>query len=89
MMRFNERNYRRVKLLRRAQTGLTLLVVSPIIFFHLDFLIFLQSPRTHDFLINGAVSAFYRIRGPLIFALSGWGLGLLARVVLKRPPVTS
>jgi hypothetical protein len=69
--------------------GLTLLVVSPIIFFHLDFLIFLQSPRTHDFLINGAVSAFYRIRRPLIFALIGWGLGLLARVVLKRPPVTS
>ena len=46
----------------RHKLRLALLVVSPIIFFHLDFLIFLLSPWAYGFLIDGAAFAFHKIK---------------------------
>jgi hypothetical protein len=67
----------------RHKLALTLLVVSPIVFFNMQFLLGLMSPPMREFLFDSALHAFYEIQRPLIFALMGWGLGLLGRAFLK------
>jgi hypothetical protein len=42
-----------------------------------------MSPPMREFLFDSALHAFYEIKRPLIFALMGWGLGLLGRAFLK------
>lgn len=60
-----------------------LLVVSPIAFYEMEFLLGLISPAGREFLFINALDAFDKIKLPLIFALLGWGLGSLARAILN------
>jgi hypothetical protein len=73
----------------KHKLGVALLVVSPIIFFNMDFLLGLMSPPMREVLFDSALHAFDEVTRPLIFALIGWGLGSLARAVLKRPPAAA
>jgi hypothetical protein len=70
----------------RHKLRLTLLVVSPIALFNADFLLGLMSPLEREFLFDNALDAFDRLKLPLIFVLIGWGLGSLARAILKGRP---
>ena len=69
--------------------ALTLLVVSPIVFFNVQFLLGLMSPQVRGFLFDSALHAFDEIKRLLIFALIGLGLGLLGRAILKRGAITT
>jgi hypothetical protein len=72
----------------RHRLGLTLLVVSPIMFLKMEFLLGLMSPRLREFkfMLDGVLRAFEGVKWPLIFAAIGYGVGSLARVIVKRPP---
>jgi hypothetical protein len=61
-----------------------LLVVPPIALFNVEFLLGLTSPLGREFLFDNALDAFDKVKLPLIFALIGWGLGSLARAILKQ-----
>src|ERR1700704_980992 len=67
----------------RHKVALTLLVVSPAVFFNMQFLLGLMSPPMREFLFDSAFHAFDEIKRPLIFAFIGWGLGLLSHAILK------
>jgi hypothetical protein len=41
--------------------------------------------REFKFLLDGALMAFDRVERPLIIALIGWGIGSVARAIVKRP----
>jgi len=69
--------------------ALTLLVVSPTVFFNMQFLLGLMSPQMCGFLFDGALHAFDEIKRPLTFALIGWGLGLLGRAILKVDAIST
>jgi hypothetical protein len=57
----------------------TLLVVLPVVLFNMQFLRGPMSPPTREFkfLLYGALRAFDEAKGPLIFALIGWGIDRL------------
>lgn len=67
----------------------TLLVVLPVVLFNMQFLRGPMSPPTREFkfLLYGALRAFNEAKGPLIFALIGWGIGSVTRGIARRPPV--
>jgi hypothetical protein len=69
----------------KHKLGLMLLAVSPIVFFHMQFLLGLMSSPTPGLLFTYSVQFFDGIKQPLMFAFIGWGLGSLARAILKRP----
>ena len=64
--------------------GLALLVVSPIAFFNLEYLLDLISPMETAYLSYAARHALDEFKLPLISALLGWALGSLARATLNR-----
>ena len=70
----------------RRKLVLALLVVSPLVFFHLDFILGLLSPSVFDSLYVDAMFFYRDMKWPLIFALIGWGLGSSACILLRRPP---
>ena len=72
----------------RHRLGLMLLVVSPIVFFKMKFLLGLMSPQLREFksLLGGVRGAFEGVKWPLIVAAIGYGVGSFARVIVKRPP---
>src|SRR5262245_47971757 len=59
----------------RHRLGLMLLVVSPIVFFKMQFLLGLMSPQLREFksLVGGVLGAFDGVKWPLIFAAIGYG----------------
>jgi len=67
----------------RHKLALTLLVVSPIVFFNMQFLLGLMSQPMREVLFDRVFHAFDEIKRPLTFAFIGWGLGLLSRAILK------
>src|SRR5215475_2898667 len=67
----------------RHKLALTLLVVSPIVLFNMQFLLGLMSPPMREFLFDRAFHAFDETKRLLIFAFIGWGLGVLGRAILK------
>jgi hypothetical protein len=46
----------------------------------------LMSPLGREFLFDNALDAFDRLKLPLIFAFIGWGLGSVARAILRGRP---
>jgi len=72
----------------RHKLSLALLVVSPVVFFNMQFLLGLMSLPMREFLFDSALDSFDKTKWPLIFALIGWGLGSVASAILKRPPAT-
>lgn len=71
-------------LFARHRLRLALLVISPVIFLNLDFL--LTSPATLESFASQATYDLKQILPPLAFALTGYALGSLARIMIKRKP---
>lgn len=71
-------------LFAKHRLRLALLVISPVVFLNLDFL--LAPPATLEQLLSRATSDFKDILPPLAFALAGYALGTLARAAIKRSP---
>jgi hypothetical protein len=63
---------------------LALLVISPVVFLHLDFL--LTPPATLERFLSQATYDLKQILAPLAFALAGYALGSLVRAAIKRSP---
>ena len=63
---------------------LALLVISPVVFLNLDFL--LTPPATLEQFLSQATYDLKQILPPLAFALAGYALGSLGRAVIKRSP---
>ena len=61
-------------------------MVSPVLFFSMDFLPELISEPILEVLSNNAIFVVYHVKKPLIFAFAGWGLGSLARAIVMRLP---
>ena len=66
---------------------LALLVISPIVFLNLDFL--LTPPATLERFLSQATYDLKEIVPPLSFSLAGYALGSLARVMIKRKPTVA
>jgi hypothetical protein len=71
-------------LFARHRLQLALLVISPVVFLNLDFL--LTPPATLERLLSQATYDLKQILAPLAFTLAGYALGSLARVMIKRSP---
>jgi hypothetical protein len=71
-------------LLARHRLRLALLVISPVVFLNLDFLLS-PGPRLERFLAQ-ATYDLKQILPPVAFALAGYALGSLVRTVIKRSP---
>ena len=69
----------------RHKLRLALFVVSPVVFFNMEFLLGLISEPMRELLVESALGAFDRIKQPLIVVLVGWAIGSLASAILKRP----
>src|SRR4051812_47951853 len=63
---------------------LALLVIAPVIFLNLDFL--LTPPATLERFLSQATYDLKQILAPLAFALAGYALGSLVRAAIKRSP---
>jgi hypothetical protein len=74
-------------LFARHRLRLALLVISPIAFLNLDFL--LSPSATLEQFLSRATSDFKEIVSPLAFALAGYVLGTLVRVLIRRSPTTA
>jgi hypothetical protein len=68
----------------RHRLRLALLVISPIVFLNLDFL--LTPPAKLEQFLSQATYDLKQILPPLTFALAGYVLGSLARMMIKRTP---
>jgi hypothetical protein len=66
---------------------LALLVILPIVFLNLDFL--LTSPATLESFLSQATYDLKELLPPLAFALAGYVLGSLARLMIKRSPASA
>jgi len=66
---------------------LALLVISPIVFLNLDFL--LTPPATLESFLAQATYDLKALLPPLAFALAGYAFGSLARAVIRRKPTTA
>lgn len=71
----------------RYRLRLALLVIAPIVFLNLDFL--LTPPATLAKFFSQATYDLKQLLPPLAFALAGYALGSLGRVVIKRSPKTA
>ena len=71
-------------LFAKRRLRLALLVISPVVFLNLDFL--LTPPATLEKFLSRATSDFKQILPPLTFALAGYVLGTLTRAAIKRSP---
>jgi hypothetical protein len=71
-------------LFAKHRLRLALLVISPVVFLNLDFL--LTPPATLDQFLSQATYDLKELLAPLAFALAGYALGTLARAVIKRSP---
>jgi hypothetical protein len=71
-------------LFAKHRLRLALLVISPVVFLNLDFL--LSPPATLEQFLSRARYDFREILPPLAFALAGYVLGTLARAAIKRSP---
>ncbi len=74
-------------LFARYRLRLALLVISPVIFLNLDFL--LTPPATLAQFISSATYDLKQLLPPLAFALAGYALGSLGRAVIRRSPTTA
>jgi len=74
-------------LFAKHRLRLALLVISPVVFLNLDFL--LSPPATLEQFLSRATYDFREVLPPLVFALAGYLLGTLARAVIKRSPTTA
>jgi hypothetical protein len=66
---------------------LALLVIAPIVFLNLDFL--LTPPATLAQFFSRATYDLKQLLPPLAFALAGYGLGSLGRAVIRRAPTSA
>jgi len=66
---------------------LALLVITPIVFLNLDFL--LTPPATLANFFSQATYDLKQLLPPLAFALAGYALGSLGRAVIRRSPTTA
>src|SRR5262245_35936099 len=71
-------------LFARHRLRLALLVISPLVFLNLDFL--LTPPATLERLLSQATYDLKELLPPLVFALAGYVLGSLARLMIKLAP---
>ena len=71
-------------LFAKHRLRLALLVISPVVFLNLDFL--LAPPATLEQFRSRTTSDFKEMLPPLAFTLAGYALGTLARAVIKRSP---
>jgi hypothetical protein len=71
----------------RHRLRLALLVIAPIVFLNLDFL--LTPPATLAKFFSQATYDLKQLLPPLAFALAGYALGSVGRVVIKRSPKTA
>ena len=65
---------------------LALLVISPLAFLNLDFLL---APPALDQLLSRAIFDLKQLLPPIAFSLAGYALGSLARVAINRSPRTA
>jgi hypothetical protein len=65
---------------------LALLVISPLVFLNLDFLL---APPALDQLPSRAILDLKQLLPPIAFSLAGYALGSLARVAINRSPRTA
>jgi hypothetical protein len=71
-------------LFAKHRLRLALLVIAPVVFLNLDFL--LSRPATLEQFLSRATYDFREILPPLAFALAGYLLGTLARAAIRRSP---
>lgn len=71
-------------LFAQRRLRLALIAISPVIFLNLDFL--LTSPATLESFASQATYDLKQILPPLAFALAGYALGSLVRIMIKRKP---
>jgi predicted outer membrane lipoprotein len=71
-------------LFARHRLYLALLVIAPVVFLNLDFL--LTPPATLAKFFSQATYDLKQLLPPLAFALAGYTLGSLGRGVFRRPP---
>ena len=71
----------------RHRLRLALLVIAPIVFLNLDFL--LTPPATLAKFFSQATYDLKQLLPPLAFALAGYALGSLGRAVIRRSPTTA
>jgi len=74
-------------LFARHRLRLALLVISPVVFLNLDFL--LSPEPTLERFLSQATYDLKALLPPLAFALAGYVLGSLVRLVIKRSPRTA
>jgi hypothetical protein len=65
---------------------LALLVISPVVFLNLDFLL---APPALDQLLSRAILDLKQLLPPIAFSLAGYALGSLARAGFRRSPRTA
>ena len=68
-------------LFAKHRLRLALLVISPLVFLNLDFLV--TPPATLERLLSQATYDLKELLPPLVFALAGYVLGSLARLMIK------
>jgi hypothetical protein len=71
-------------LFAKHRLRLALLVISPVVFLNLDFL--LTPPATLEQFLSRAKYDLKELLAPLTFALAGYVLGSLARAAIRRSP---
>ena len=71
----------------RHRLRLALLVIAPIVFLNLDFLLTPPAMLANSF--SQATYDLKQLLPPLVFALAGYALGSLGRVVIRRSPKTA
>lgn len=71
-------------LFARHRLRLALLVISPVVFLNLDFLLS-PGPTLEQFL-SQATYDLKQMLPPLVFALAGYAVGSLVRIVIRRSP---
>jgi hypothetical protein len=74
-------------LFARYRLRLALLVIAPVVFLNLDFL--LTPPATLAKFFSQATYDLKQLLPPLAFALAGYALGSLGRTVFRRSPTTA
>ena len=73
-------------LFAKHRLRLALLVISPVVFLSLDFLL---APPAIEQLPSQAIHDLKQLLPPLAFSLAGYALGSLARAMIKRSPRTA
>jgi hypothetical protein len=71
----------------KQRLRLALLVIAPVVFLNLDFL--LTAPSTLEQFLSKARYDLKQLLPPLAFSLAGYVLGSLARAMIKRSPAAA